>query len=149
MLQNKYIAVSGNIGSGKSTLVQFLSSEFGATSFYETNVENPYLNNFYKDMHKWAFHSQIFFLIQKIDIHKKIKNHKGLVALDRSIYEDAEIFAQALYNSKKMNKIDFKTYWSLYKTISETLRSPNLMIYLKCSISNLKKRIFSAYLIVY
>ncbi len=141
MLQNKYIAIAGNIGAGKSTLVQFLSAQFGATPFYEANAKNPYLSNFYKDMRAWAFHSQIFFLTHKFRIHKELENHKGLVVLDRTIHEDAEIFARALHEGRKMGKADFETYWSLYKAICATLRPPDLMIYLKCSLPTLKKRI--------
>jgi len=141
MSKNKYIAVAGNIGSGKSTLVQFMAAQFGAMPFYEANAQNPYLNNFYKDMRAWSFHSQIFFLTHKFRVHKELEKAKGLVVLDRTIHEDAEIFARALFESRKMKKADFETYWSLYEAICKTLRSPDLMIYLKCSIKTLQKRI--------
>jgi len=141
MVQRKYIAVAGNIGSGKSSLVQFLEKEYAVTPFYEPNEENPYLADFYKDMHVFAFQSQIFFLARKFKIHQTLEKHQGLAVLDRTIYEDAEIFATALFKGGNMSERDFKVYRELYQTMCQALRPPDLMIYLKCSIKNLKKRI--------
>ncbi len=141
MSKHKYIAVAGNIGSGKSSLVNFLETQYQIKPFYESNDENPYLADFYRDMNAFAFHSQIFFLSRKFQIHQEIKKHHGLLVLDRTIYEDAEIFATALFKSGRMQKRDFDVYFDLYQTMCESLRPPDLMIYLKCSVPNLKKRI--------
>lgn len=141
MSHHKYIAVAGNMGSGKSTLVQFLQTQYRTTPFFEPNEENPYLADFYKDMTRWSFHSQIFFLTHKFQIHKQLEKQSGSVVLDRTIYEDAEIFARALFESGHMSERDFQVYSILYKNICETLRPPDLMIYLRCSVKNLQKRI--------
>jgi deoxyadenosine/deoxycytidine kinase len=143
MKKQKYIAVAGNIGSGKSSLVQFLESQYQITPFYESNDENPYLIDFYRDMQAFAFHSQIFFLSRKFKIHQTIRNLEGALVLDRTIYEDAEVFATALFKSGHMQKRDFDVYFDLYQTLCQSLCSPDLMIYLKCSVPNLKKRIRS------
>ena len=97
----KYIAVAGNIGAGKSTLVDFLQYRFDLTPFAEPNADNPFLPSFYSDMKRWAFHSQMFFLAHKFKIHQDLSDHPGTVVQDRTIYEDAEIFAENLYRSKK------------------------------------------------
>lgn len=141
MVEQKYIVVAGNIGAGKSSLVQFLVKEYGVTPFYESNEANPYLADFYRDMQAFAFQSQIFFLSRKFKIHQELEQHKGLVVIDRAIYEDAEIFATALYNNGNIKKIDFEVYLDLYKTMCKALRPPDLLIYLKCSVKNLQKRI--------
>lgn len=137
----RYIAVAGNMGAGKSTLVQFLAAQFDATAFYEPVETNPYFERFFHDMHKWAFHSQVYFLAHKFKIHQAIQKQNGLVVIDRSIYEDAEIFAKGLYNDGKMNEDDFRLYWDLYESMCETLRPPDLLIYLTCDIETLKERI--------
>lgn len=141
MVEQKYIAVVGNIGAGKSTLVQFLASQYKITPFFEPHEQNPYLDRFYGDMKTWAFHSQMFFLSQRFRIHQSIESMTGTVVLDRTIHEDAEIFATTLYNSKKMLDDDFKTYWDLYLAMCQALRPPDLVIYLKCSIPTLQRRI--------
>lgn len=141
MARPLYIAVAGNIGAGKSTLVDFLCRTYGMQPFFEPNDENPYLADFYEDMKSWSFHSQIFFLSRKFKLHQELSSIGGIVIQDRTIYEDAEIFAKALYNSKKMSKRDYETYNDLYKTMCESLRPPDLMIYLKCPIDTLRKRI--------
>lgn len=140
-MQSKYIAISGNIGSGKSSLTSFLCRHFGLKPFYEPNDINPYLEDFYKDMKTWAYHSQIHFLTHKFRLHQELERCREAVILDRTIYEDAEIFATNLYRSEYMKKRDFETYRELYKTILKSLRPPDLMIYLKCSIRTLQKRI--------
>src|SRR5688572_20936554 len=141
MRKNKYLAVAGNIGSGKSTLVQFLSTQYGFTPFYEPNDENPYLADFYRDMNRWAFHSQVFFLTHKFRLHQDLEGQQGPVVLDRTIYEDAEIFAAGLHETQKIEDRDFAVYKSLYQSMCGSLRPPDLMIYLRCPISTLKKRI--------
>lgn len=137
----KSIAIAGNIGSGKSSLVSFLSRKFGIQPFYEPNDENPYLPSFYEDMPRWAFHSQIYFLSNKFRIHREFDRADGVVVLDRTIFEDAEIFATALHEMGGMDDRDFRTYWDFYQTILETIQPPDLLIYVKCSMKTLRSRI--------
>ncbi|HLD43948.1 MAG TPA: deoxynucleoside kinase [bacterium] len=139
----KYIAVSGNMGVGKSTLVDFLCRTYDLKPFFEPNDFNPYLEDFYKDMPTWAFKSQIFFLSRKFRIHQELGalRTRQPVIQDRTIYEDAEIFATNLYKQKIMCERDFKTYYEMYETILNSLNPPDLMIYLDCSIRTIKKRI--------
>lgn len=136
-----YIAIAGNIGAGKSTLVDFLCKTYGVAPFFEPNDENPYLADFYQNMDAWAFHSQVFFLAHKFRIHQELDRTPGIVVQDRTIYEDAEIFATALHQSKRMSDRDYETYAELYKTICNSLRPPDLMIYLSCSLKTTKQRI--------
>ena len=135
------IAIAGNIGVGKSTLVEFLSSTYGIQPFYEPNEENPYLPDFYKDMKRWAFHSQLYFLSNKFRLHQEMDQAPGVVVLDRTIFEDAEIFATALHDMKRMDDRDWNTYWGFYQSILQAIRPPDLMIYLRCSMRTLRKRI--------
>ncbi|MDJ0905280.1 MAG: deoxynucleoside kinase [Woeseiaceae bacterium] len=135
------IAIAGNMGSGKSTLVEFLSRTYGVTPFYEPNDENPYLADFYKDMKSWAFQSQLYFLSSKFRLHQELDRQPGVVALDRTIFEDAEIFATALHQMRKISKRDWQTYQSFYGAILDAIRPPDLMIYLRCSMRTLRQRI--------
>jgi deoxyadenosine/deoxycytidine kinase len=135
------IAIAGNIGTGKSSLVEFLTRTYGIQPFYEPNDENPYLPDFYKDMNRWAFHSQLYFLSNKFRMHQQLEQMAGVVVLDRTIYEDAEIFATALHKMRKFTGRDWDTYWSFYEIILEAIRPPDLMIYLRCSMRTLRKRI--------
>ena len=135
------IAIAGNMGAGKSTLVEFLSKTYGVTPFYEPNDENPYLADFYKDMKAWAFQSQLYFLSSKFRLHQELDRQPGVVALDRTIFEDAEIFATALHQMRKISKRDWQTYQSFYYAILDAIRPPDLMIYLRCSMRTLRQRI--------
>lgn len=135
------IAIAGNIGAGKSTLVEFLSRTYGIQPYYEPSEDNPYLPDFYRDMRRWAFHSQLYFLSNKFRIHQELDRMPGLVVLDRTIFEDAEIFATALYEMRRIDARDWETYWRFYQTILEAIRPPDLMIYLRCSMRTLRKRI--------
>ena len=137
----RFIAVAGNIGTGKSTLVEFLSRQYDVRPIFEPNEENPYLVDFYADMEKWAFHSQLFFLSVKFRLHQQLSLVEDAVIQDRTIYEDAEIFAENLYRQSKISERDYQTYRVLYESIVRELRPPSLMIYLRCSLSTLKKRI--------
>jgi deoxyadenosine/deoxycytidine kinase len=137
----KYIAVAGNIGAGKSTLVDFLRYRFDLTPFYEPNADNPFLKNFYSDMKRWSFHSQMFFLAHKFRLHQELSDHPGTVVQDRTIYEDAEVFARNLYLSRKMTKAEYTTYQDMYDAIVRTLRPPDLMIYLRAEVRTVRKRI--------
>jgi deoxyadenosine/deoxycytidine kinase len=129
------------MGSGKSTLVEFLSRTYGVTPFYEPNDENPYLADFYKDMKGWAFQSQLYFLSNKFRLHQKLDRQPGVVALDRTIFEDAEIFATALFQMRKISKRDWQTYQGFYGAILDAIQPPDLMIYLRCSMRTLRQRI--------
>ncbi len=135
------IAIAGNIGAGKSTLVEFLSRTYGIAPFYEPSEDNPYLPDFYRDMDRWAFHSQIYFLAHKFRLHQELDRMPGVVVLDRTIFEDAEIFATALRNMKHIDDRDWQTYLDLYHAILDAIRPPDLMIYLRCSMRTLRKRI--------
>jgi deoxyadenosine/deoxycytidine kinase len=135
------IAIAGNIGAGKSTLVEFLSRTYGISPFYEPNEDNPYLPDFYKDMKRWAFHSQLYFLSNKFRLHQELDRAPGVVVLDRTIFEDAEVFATALHDMKHIDKRDWKTYQAFYLSILDAIKPPDLMIYLRCSIRTLRKRI--------
>lgn len=137
----KYLVVAGNIGTGKSSLVEFLCDTFKLKPFFEPNDTNPYLDNFYKDMQKWAFHSQIHFLSHKFRIHQELSRARHPVVQDRSIYEDAEIFAMNLYKQGILSKRDFETYYEFYQTILKSLEPPDLLIYLKCPLRTIRKRI--------
>jgi deoxyadenosine/deoxycytidine kinase len=137
----KAIAIAGNIGVGKSTLVEFLSRTYGISPYYEPSEDNPYLPDFYEDMKRWSFHSQLYFLSNKFRIHQDLDRMPGLVVLDRTIFEDAEIFATALHDMKCMDDRDWATYCAFYKSILEAIKPPDLMIYLRCSMRTLRKRI--------
>jgi len=139
----KYIAVAGNMGAGKSTLVNFLCHQYKLKPFFEPNEENPYLKDFYKDMRRWAFHSQMYFLSAKFRVHQELEQarSKKTVVQDRTIYEDAEIFAENLYRSRRISKRDYATYRRLYESITHSLRPPDLMIYLRATVRTVRKRI--------
>ncbi len=137
----RFIAVAGNIGVGKSTLVGFLSRQYGLTPYYEPNETNPYLKDFYGDMRQWSFHSQLYFLATKFRIHQALTSVEVPVIQDRTIYEDAEIFAENLHRQRKMSKRDYLTYRALYEAIIKELRPPSLMIYLRCGMRTLTRRI--------
>jgi len=136
-----FIAVAGNIGAGKSTLTQMLSKTFSWQPFYEANAENPYLADFYKDMQRWSFHSQVFFLGKRLEHHRQLLDYPGSVVQDRTVYEDAEIFARNLYQQGNMSERDYDAYRNLYQAVSAFLPPPNLVIYLKSSVSTLLDRI--------
>jgi deoxyadenosine/deoxycytidine kinase len=136
-----YIAIAGNIGAGKSTLVDFLCRTYRIQPFFEPNDDNPYLEDFYQDMGKWAFHSQVHFLSHKFRIHLDLDKTPGTVVQDRTIFEDAEIFATALHQTKKISDRDWQTYQELYSTICQCIHPPDLMIYLRSSLKTLRKRI--------
>ncbi|MFT5432765.1 MAG: deoxyadenosine/deoxycytidine kinase [Myxococcota bacterium] len=140
-MNGRYIAIAGNMGSGKSTLVDFLRVRFGVTPYFEPNDENPYLGLFYKDMKRWAFSSQIYFLQKKFALQLQLQREGGIVVQDRSIYEDAEIFARNLHRMKILSDRDWQTYHELYSSIRTQLKSPDLLIYLKCGVPTIRRRI--------
>lgn len=141
MKSRRAIAIAGNMGAGKSSLVDFLSSTYSAVPFYEPNEDNPYLADFYGDMKKWAFNSQMYFLSSKFRIHQQLDLHPGVVVQDRTIYEDAQIFATALRDMRYIDDRDWQTYWNFYQTILNAINPPDLMIYLRCTMRTLRQRI--------
>ena len=141
MSGQKFIAIAGNIGAGKTELTAFLCKKYGLQPFFEPNDQNPYLADFYKDMKTWAFRSQIFFLTHKFRLHRELEKQSGTAIQDRTIYEDAEIFAKNLFRQRQIDKRDWKTYWELYESVAEALKPPDLMIYLRCPVKTLKQRI--------
>ncbi len=135
------IAVAGTIGAGKTSLVAWLVKRYGITPFYEPNEANPYLEDFYRDMKRWAFHSQCFFLAHKIELHQQLEKSKTPAVIDRTIYEDAEIFAKNLHAQGHIDARDWAIYERLYHGIRSALRPPDLLIALSCSLPATKKRI--------
>ncbi len=140
-MADKFIAVSGNIGVGKTSLVEHLTRNYGVTPVYEPFADNPYLDDFYQDMKRWSFHSQVWFLSHKFRLHRELEATPGTLVQDRTIYEDAEIFATYLHRSRRMNKRDYQTYLEMYQAMKASLQPPDLMIYLRCSVRAIRKRI--------
>ncbi len=136
-----FIAVAGNIGAGKSSLTQLLSLRFGWKPFYESVEDNPYLNDFYSDMKRWSFNLQVYFLSNRFRSHKAISEGPESVILDRIIYEDAEIFARNLFEIGKMEERDYNNYVALYEVMTEYLRAPDLLIYLRANTDTLVKQV--------
>ena len=137
----KFVAVAGNIGVGKSTLVTMLSESLGWEPFYEPVAENPYLADFYADMKAWAFQSQVFFLTHRLRSHYQLSLRDASVIQDRSLYEDAEVFARNLYLQGHIAPRDYQTYRDLYETASQFLTAPDLVVYLRASVPTLLNRI--------
>lgn len=140
-MNNLFIAIAGNISAGKSTLTKILAEKFQAKPIFEPVAENPYLADFYKDMKRWAYHSQMFFLGQRLKDQFLLSKENGVFIQDRTIYEDAEIFAKNLFERGFIEKRDWDVYQGFYQTISDLLPSPDLIIYLKNSVPTIKKRI--------
>ena len=138
---DKFITVAGNIGAGKSTLVDKLCRELKWQPFFEPVTHNPYLADFYEDMSTWGFHSQVYFLTHRLRVYHELFQYPGSVILDRSLYEDAEIFARNIYLNGNMNRRDYETYDSLYQSVLNFLPTPDLVIYLRASVSTLQQRI--------
>ncbi len=136
-----FVAVAGNIGAGKSSLTQLLAGRFGWKPYFESVDDNPYLSDFYGDMTRWSFHLQIYFLANRFKHHKRMTESGEPVIQDRSIYEDAEIFARNLHDIGKMDDRDYSNYVSLFEVMTDYLKSPNLMIYLRASIDTLVQQI--------
>ncbi|RME69369.1 MAG: deoxynucleoside kinase [Chloroflexi bacterium] len=141
MSQKYSLAIAGNIGVGKSSLTRLLAEALGWTPFYEAVDDNPYLADFYADMRRWSFHSQIFFLSRRLSYLRRVINHPSSVIQDRTIYEDAEIFARNLYQRGNMSERDYRVYRELYEEFIQFLPPPDLIIYLKASVPTLLERI--------
>ena len=136
-----FVAVAGNIGVGKSTLTRLLAQALGWDPFFEPVAENPYLADFYQDMARWGFHSQTFFLSTRLQQHYLLQQHQESVIQDRTIYEDAEIFARNLHRQGYLSERDWQTYHAIYESLSLLLRPPNLIVYLQASVPTLRRRI--------
>lgn len=139
----KYVAVAGNIGAGKSSLTRFISDYFKWEAFFERVDDNPYLSDFYDDMHRWSFNLQVFFLSSRFNHQQKIEKAPHSVVQDRSIYEDAEIFARNLYEMGLMSGRDFDNYQDLFRIMTSYLTAPTLLVYLRASVPTLVRHIQS------
>lgn len=137
----KHIAIAGNIGAGKTTLTTQLSKHYGWDVHYEDTETNPYLSDFYNDMERWSFNLQIYFLNSRYQQVLKIQQGDKTVIQDRTIYEDAHIFAPNLHDMSLMSSRDFNNYFSLFQTMSSQVKAPDLLIYLKASIPTLVSHI--------
>jgi len=137
MTKIKHIAIAGNIGAGKTTMSTALSKTFGWDVHYEDTENNPYLSDFYNDMNRWSFNLQIYFLNSRYQQVLKILNGDKVVVQDRTIYEDANIFAPNLHDMGLMSTRDFENYYTLFKTMSSQVSPPDLLIYLKADIPKL------------
>jgi deoxyadenosine/deoxycytidine kinase len=136
-----YIAIAGNIGAGKSSLTQILSKKYLLTPVYEAVDENPYLEDFYKDMPRYAFHSQMFFLAKRLEQHLHHINPGSRIIQDRTIYEDANVFARNLFENGTMSLRDYNSYRKMYEAILQALRPPALLVYLRASVPVLQAHI--------
>jgi deoxyadenosine/deoxycytidine kinase len=136
-----HIAIAGNIGSGKTTLTGLLAKHFGWEPHYEDVDTNPYLNSFYEDMQRWSFNLQIYFLNSRFRQVVAIRKSGKTVVQDRTIYEDANIFAPNLHSMNLMSTRDFDNYLSLFELMSSFIQSPDLLIYLRASVPTLVSQI--------
>lgn len=140
-LKPKHIAVAGNIGAGKTTLTQLLSKHYKWIPQFEDVDHNPYLSDFYDDMSRWSFELQIYFLNSRLKQLLEIQNGTETVIQDRTIYEDANIFAPNLHDMSLMSTRDFNNYYSFFKTLKSMVKPPDLLIYLKASVPALVAQI--------
>lgn len=138
-----HIAIAGNIGSGKTTLTSLLTKHYKWEAHYEDADENPYLNDFYNDMQRWSFNLQVYFLNNRFSQVQEFRNSKKNVIQDRTIYEDAYIFAPNLHAMGLMTSRDFESYFSLFKLMESFIQPPDLLIYLRASIPVLVDQISS------
>jgi deoxyadenosine/deoxycytidine kinase len=139
--KNTYIAIAGNIGAGKSSLTALLARHFNWDAYYESVDNNPYLSDFYEDMRRWSFNLQVFFLSSRFQKHKEMLKQKKSLIQDRTIYEDAEIFAKNLNTMGLMSERDYKNYRALFHEMAEFLQPPDLLIYLRAQVPTLVRQI--------
>lgn len=136
-----HIAIAGNIGSGKTTLTRLLSKHFNWTPHYEDVENNPYLHSFYEDMQRWSFNLQVYFLNSRFRQVIDIRQSGKTIVQDRTIYEDANIFAPNLHSMNLMSSRDFDNYTSLFELMSQFIQPPDLLIYLRASVPTLVNQI--------
>jgi deoxyadenosine/deoxycytidine kinase len=136
-----YLAIAGNIGVGKSSLTRILSERYRLRPIYESVDENPYLEDFYRDMRRYAFPSQMFFLARRLEQHLQQVNPGERIIQDRTIYEDAAIFARNLHRQGQMDDRDFESYCRMYEAILGALRPPDLLVYLEAELPTLRRQI--------
>src|SRR6056300_823166 len=136
-----HIAIAGNIGAGKTSLTELLAKHYKWEAHFEDVIDNPYLDDFYNHMERWSFNLQIYFLKSRFQQLLKIKNGKKTIVQDRTIYEDAHIFAPNLKAMGLMNQRDFKNYQELFELMESLIQGPDLLIYLRSSIPNLVNKI--------
>jgi deoxyadenosine/deoxycytidine kinase len=136
-----HLAIAGNIGSGKTTLTTLLSKHYKFEPHYENVEDNPYISDFYEDMQRWSFNLQIFFLNERYNSILQMQKAKKNIIQDRTIYEDAHIFAPNLHSMGLMSSRDFETYQKLFDSLSQTIKPPDLLIYLRASIPSLVNNI--------
>ncbi|MCB0618603.1 MAG: deoxynucleoside kinase [Saprospiraceae bacterium] len=141
--QVKHVAIAGNIGAGKTTLTTQLGKHFGWDVHYESADDNPYLSDFYNDMKRWSFNLQIYFLNSRYQQVLRILDGDRTVVQDRTIYEDAYIFAPNLHDMGLMSTRDFENYFALFQTMSSQIKAPDLLIYLRATIPTLVEHIQS------
>jgi len=137
----RFVAVAGNVGVGKSSLTGLLAERLGWEPFFEAVDDNPYLADFYRDMRSWSFHSQVFFLSRRLRHHHELLSRPHSVIQDRSVYEDAEVFARNLYEQGSMDDRDYGSYRELYEILCALLPPPDLVIYLRADVPTLRERI--------
>ena len=136
-----HIAIAGNIGAGKTSLTELLAKHYAWEAHFEDVIDNPYLDDFYNHMERWSFNLQIYFLKSRFQQFLNIKNGKKIIVQDRTIYEDAHIFAPNLKSMGLMNQRDFKNYQELFELMESLIKGPDLLIYLRSSIPNLVNKI--------
>ncbi|HKL19227.1 MAG TPA: deoxynucleoside kinase [Halalkalibaculum sp.] len=139
--EDKFVAIAGNIGAGKSSLTGLLAKHFNWEAFYESVEDNPYLADFYDDMRRWSFNLQIYFLSSRFRHQKNMLEKEGSIIQDRTIYEDVEIFAKNLHEMGLMSDRDFKNYEALFEEMTQFLQPPDLLIYLRAQVPTLVRQI--------
>jgi len=135
------VSIAGNIGVGKTTLAELLQKHLGWRAYHEQVIDNPYLADFYADMRAWAFHLQVFFLGHRAEQHLALARSPDSAIIDRSIYEDAEIFTRASLALGNVAQRDYDTYWRVYRMVVDHLPPPDLLIYLRAPVNVLLNRI--------
>lgn len=141
MARHRFVGVAGNIGVGKTHLTRWLGERLGWEVFYEPVIDNPYLDDFYGDMSRWSFQLQVFFLSRRFEMHRKMMDNLLSCVQDRTIYEDAEIFARTLHANGAMDGRDFENYQALFDCMTSYLRPPDVILYLRAEVGTLVRRI--------
>ena len=140
-MDSKIIVFAGNVGAGKSTLAHAIGKQLGFEIFYESVADNPFLEDFYHDQRKWAYHLQSYFLVHRFSLIKEAEIENKNAVFDRSIYEDAAIFARNLYETGKMRKKEFETYIQMFNSMMKYIRHPDLLVYIDADVDTILSRI--------